>query len=825
MMGAKARVCGANRGTVLAGGLMVTTALAIALVATPAWAQQAAASTPMIAQLQSERSFDIPAQPLTDALVAFGQQSGIQVTVDGTVARNVSSPAVRGTMTSEQALRRLLAGSGLTYTMSGSTVAIEKPGQKNGDGATMLGPITVQADGIPSQAEIGNLPPPYAGGQVATGAKLGLLGNRDFMDTPFNQTSYTSKLIEDQQSRTLGDVLSNDPSVTNASATASSGVEGFNIRGFSSSNGDVYFNGLSGIAPTYGSVMSMIGTERVEVLKGPNALLNGITPGGSIGGAINIVPKRAGAQPLTEFTPSYGSEGQGGGHIDVGRRFGEDESIGIRLNALYRNGDTAVDRQSQETRAATLGLDFQGDFIRLSADGGYQFQHTSAIRRALRLAAGVPVPDAPESRSNYSQPWSFLDVETLYGVVRGEVDIVENLTAYATFGAARSHFSELRSAVTVLDAQGTIQTSAFEISNRDEKMALEAGLRGSLATGFVHHDMTLANTISWEEGGTATGSGVVLPNSNLYDSAIFPKPSFAVLPPDPGDSPKWLEQQNSSLAAADTMSVLDERIQLTVGVRYQQVNADNFDTTTGARTSAYDENAITPAVGLIVKPLDHLSLYANYIEGLSPGSVAPTTAANAGEIFPPTKTKQHEIGVKFDFGQLATTLSAFQIAQPNAFLDPTSNLFGVDGEQRNRGVELSVFGEVTSDVRVLGGVTYLDAELTKTQGGVNNGNQPAGVPKVRVTAGLEWDTPFAPGLTLSARGIYNGSSYLDQANTLKLPAWSRFDLGARYSLKVYDTPVVVRANVLNIFDNDYWDAGGLSLSEPRTFLLSATVDF
>jgi iron complex outermembrane receptor protein len=645
------------------------------------------------------------------------------------------------------------------------------------------------------------------------------------MDTPFNQTNYTSKLIEDQQSRTLGDVLSNDPSVTNASATASSGVEGFNIRGFSSSNGDVYFNGLSGIAPTYGSIMSMIGTERVEVLKGPNALLNGITPGGSIGGAINIVPKRAGAQPLTQFTPSYGSDGQGGGHIDVGRRFGEDKSIGVRLNAFYRNGDNAVERQSQETRVATLGLDFQGDFIRLSADGGYQFQHTSAIRRALRLATGVPVPDAPESRSNYSQPWSFLDVETLYGVVRGEVDIVENLTAYATFGAARSHFHELRSAVTVLDALGTIQTSAFEISNRDEKMALETGLRGSLATGFVHHDLTLANTISWEEGGTATGSGVVLPNSNLYDSAIFPKPSFAVLPPDPGDSPKWLEQQNSSLAVSDTMSVLDERIQLTVGIRHQQVNADNFDTTTGARASAYDENAITPAVGLIVKPLDQISIYANYIEGLSPGSVAPTTAANAGEVFPPTKTKQHEVGVKFDFGRLATTLSAFQIAQPNAFLDPTSNLFGVDGEQRNRGVELSVFGEVTSDVRVLGGVTYLDAELTKTQGGVNNGNEPAGVPKVRVTAGLEWDTPFAPGLTLSARGIYNGSSYLDQANTLKISAWSRFDLGARYSLEVYGTPVVVRANVLNIFDNDYWDAGGLSLSEPRTFLLSATVDF
>ena len=114
MVGVNKTACVGNRGKVLAAALMVTTALATTLVVSPALAQQAMAATPKVAQLQGEQNFDIPAQPLTDALVAFGQQSGVQVTVDGTVARDVSAPAVQGIMTSEQALRQLLAGSGLT---------------------------------------------------------------------------------------------------------------------------------------------------------------------------------------------------------------------------------------------------------------------------------------------------------------------------------------------------------------------------------------------------------------------------------------------------------------------------------------------------------------------------------------------------------------------------------------------------------------------------------------------------------------------------------------------------------------------------------------
>ena len=137
----------------------------------------------------------------------------------------------------------------------------------------------------PSTGVLGAPPPPYAGGQVATGGQLGLLGNRSVMDTPFNQTSYTAKLIQDQQARTIGDVMMNDPSVRLVS-NAGSNFDVYHIRGFYYENGDLSLNGLYGMAPYYSTAANFV--ERVEVLKGPSALLNGMPPAGAVGGSINL---------------------------------------------------------------------------------------------------------------------------------------------------------------------------------------------------------------------------------------------------------------------------------------------------------------------------------------------------------------------------------------------------------------------------------------------------------------------------------------------------------------------------------------------------------
>lgn len=810
-------------------GLLATTALiGVALIA-PAFAADMQGASPVLlaqaAPVQSRVAFSIPAQTLGAALSQFGRQSGLQVTAPGAMTGGLQSPGVIGEMTPHEALTRLLAGTGLSWRQPDAQTIILVEAPKAG-GATTLPTISVQgARPLPPQAEIGNLPPEYAGGQVARGGKVGILGNKDMMDTPFNQTSYTQQIIQNQQAATLADVLENDPAVR-SNFPAGSGIDQWNIRGFQSGNQDIAFGGLYGIAPTSNGMMAVESIERVEVLKGASALLNGMAPFGSIGGMINIVPKRASDTPLLEMTPSYTSDGQFGGHVDMGRRFGADNAFGARFNAVYRDGDTAIDRQSQEMGVLSAGLDYRDDALRLSADLGYQDHYTTAMRRPVTFAAGLQVPTAPDASSNYAQSWNFSENKNTYGALRGEYDLADQLTAFAAVGGSIRHGRSISENSAVSSAAGTIDAGNAAIqANREETQTIEAGLRGQFATGPVRHEMSAANTIFWKETGLGFQQ-VAIGATNLYSFVELAKPTFPSMP-DPEDTVVQARQQLTSFVVADTMSILDDKIQLTLGARRQRVNADNFNFTTGVRTSSYDKVVVSPAAGLVVKPVDSLSLYANHIQGLSQGSTGPTTGvSNPGEVLPPFESKQQEVGAKYDFGRLALTLAAFQLARPSAYTE--NGVFGAHGEQQHRGLEFGAFGELTETLRILGGATYIDSELTKTQNGLNQGNKGVAVPDFQANIGLEWDTPYH-GLTLSGRVVYTSSQYLNAANTQELPDWMRFDLGARYVFETRGTPIAIRANILNLLDENYWASaasfGAAGVGMPRTFLLSTSFSF
>ncbi|MET0350907.1 MAG: TonB-dependent receptor plug domain-containing protein, partial [Rhizobacter sp.] len=165
------------------------------------------------------------------------------------------------------------------------------------------------------------LKPAYAGGQVARGGSLGLLGQQDTMDVPFSTTNFTSELVENLQARTIADVVINDASVR--MTTGGNGFDDtFQIRGYAVSATDVGFNGLYGLISQNRVPAQLV--ERAELLKGPGALVNGISPSGSVGGGINIVAKRAADLPLTRLTTEYVGRKNLSQAIDVGRRFGPD---------------------------------------------------------------------------------------------------------------------------------------------------------------------------------------------------------------------------------------------------------------------------------------------------------------------------------------------------------------------------------------------------------------------------------------------------------------------------------------------------------------------
>lgn len=813
-------VSGARR--VLAAALLASTTL----TAVPVLAQGNLPANPQLAQASATRNYSIPAGPLGSALTAFGEASGLRLLVNSDLLAGRSSTALSGSFTAEQALQRLLTGTGLVYRFTeGNTVTVvEAP--RAGD-AAVLPPVTIQGENtqVPATAMIGNLMPAYSGGQVARGGQLGLLGNRDIMDTPFNQTSYTAQLIQDQQARTLSDVMENDPSVR-VIGTRGTYDNQFMIRGFSVNNDDIAYGGLYGILPRM--ITSAELAERVEVLKGPSALTNGMDPSGSVGGAINIVPKRAGDTPITQLTLNYMSDAQFGTHMDIGRRAGDRNQYGVRFNGSYRNGDVAAHDQEQQFGMGVLNLDFRGERVRLSVDGGYQEQDVQK-HIGFIYASGTRIPDAPDTSESFRPSWAFAETRDRFGVARAEVDLTDSLTAYLTVGGRKSS-NTTWGPPTTLSPTGAINSgNASYISSDFNTLAAETGLRSTFETGAVRHEVNAtANATKMENGFRSYTRSVAA--SSLYSPSTVSEPTRAGFS---NDAPKLGERHLQSLGLADTLSVMEDRLQLTLGARQQRVALTNYNSTTLAQSTSFNEHQLSPAAAVVYKPWEKVSLYANYIEGLTPGDAAPTGTTNQGQYLAPYQTEQYEAGVKVDHGTFATTVSVFQITKPFG-IDSNGALAGgtyqLGGEQKNRGIEFNTFGSLTDDVRILGGAVLIDGEQVKTAGGATDGKRPFGVPTVQANFGAEYDTWFDKNLTLTGRVVYTSTQYYNNTNTLSIPEWTRVDVGARYRLETRGVPVTIRAGIENLFDKNYWASTGssfsyLGLGAPRTFLVSTTFDF
>ncbi|WP_442895335.1 TonB-dependent receptor [Bradyrhizobium sp. AZCC 1678] len=672
---------------------------------------------------------------------------------------------------------------------------------------------TVAVQSQPSQPGV---VPAFAGGQVAQGARLGMLGNTNTMKSPFNVTSYTDKFIRDQQAATGADALILDPSVRSSHPTGGV-VDSFNIRGFpinEGNNGEFAFEGLYGIAPSYRIFTDYV--ERIEVLKGPSAALSGIAPNGGVGGVINVVPKRAG-EDLTRLTASYSSAARFGGHWDVAKRYGDSKEWGVRASGSLRGGDTPIDRQSETTGVGALALDYQGERYRSWLYFLAQTDRFTAPSRPFLMTAGLPVPKAPDGRLNVMQPWEWSRINDQSALWRNEYDLTDQVTLFADVGGSHTNVERFFGLPTITSASGNTTSTPQFFGLSIDRYTYDAGVRARFDTGFVRHAVTFQASVYHDAlyRRLTNGSQVT---SNIYNPTVAPTQFANEIP----GRPRLSDSELTGLSIADTMSVLDERVLLTLGVRRQGVEGNNY----GTLTTSYDKTATTPVVGLVVRPRDNVSLYANYIEGLSRGEVAPQGTSNFGEVLAPYIAKQYEAGIKVDFGRVATTFSAFEISKASG--ERLANRFSATAETQVRGLEFNVYGELMPDVRVLGGVSLLDGTLTKTAIAANVGNTPIGVPNVQANIGAEWDLPWVRGLTLNGAVIYTGRQFVDADNKQPIPDWTRLDLGARYTTAINGRKTIFRANVQNVTGENYWSSvasfGTFFLGAPRTYLLSMTVD-
>lgn len=322
--------------------------------------------------------------------------------------------------------------------------------------------------------------------------------------------------------------------------------------------------------------------------------------------------------------------------------------------------------------------------------------------------------------------------------------------------------------------------------------------------------------------------------TNIYEPLDSAKPAFG-----PGaffggvlDAPALTGKTRlTSYAVGDTVGLFSDRLLITVGARQQKIEV--------GINSDYSKTRTSPSVAAVFKVNKMLSVYGNYVEGLSQGETAPNTADigmgnqpvnNAGAQLSPYVTKQKEVGAKFDAGRLGGSVALFSTDKPRAFVN-TNLDYVASGKDQHRGAELNTYGVVISGFRVLGGVTWLDAVQKETGPVGLDDKHVIGVPRLLGNLGATWDMPWTD-VSLDARIVYTGSSYADSANTLKVPAWTRVDLGARYGIELGENTLTLRARVDNVADRNYWGsvggypgAGYLVVGAPRTFALSASLDF
>ena len=679
-------------------------------------------------------------------------------------------------------------------------------------------------------------------GKLKTKATLNILGEKDVLDTPFTIRNYSDQAIQDSHAHSMMDVLKIDPSIRTTTNTGHLN-ENFNMRGFGITWEDYNLNGAYGMAPT-GRVTTDI-LSSVTVLKGPNALVAGMAPGGSVGGVIIANTKRA-DKDITRVSANFEDEGYYKSGFDFSRRFGENQEFGARLSANHGQGEHIVEGLEDESTSAVLALDWTTDKAKINLDAySTQDKREGGSPAMVSFAQLGKVLDAPDGKSNFF-PNIHGRQSAQYIGLSGEYKLLDNLKVIAGVGTVeqkyQGHLFGTRMVVT--NDAGDANSQYYHVNMKQNNTSANLGLEGAFNTGAISHTVGLRTDYLKikKDAQAGQGSEPITFTTNLYN----PSAGGSM----PADTPEVLPTANNefvSYTLTDQMSMLDDKLQLILGLRYQDIDVDSTvytrdyktDKVTGTNTK-YSEDKLSPSLGIVIKPWsEDLSFYASYVEGLSQGSTVNNELdANYGKTFAPFQTKQYEVGTKYQHGSWLHTLAAYQIDKPSTItefyatkVNGASQITTDGGETTSKGVEYGFSGNVTDDVIVWGNLAYIDVEYKKGMSGKVDisGNTVEGQPEFTAGLGVEYKLPYVDGLSFNARGTYVDSQYLNNTNTLELPDYTLLDLGAKYTANIGGVDTTFRANVDNVTNEKYWagvfNSGFTTLGAGRTYKLGVSFDF
>ncbi|MGE4559955.1 MAG: TonB-dependent receptor, partial [Desulfobulbus sp.] len=318
----------------------------------------------------------------------------------------------------------------------------------------------------------------------------------------------------------------------------------------------------------------------------------------------------------------------------------------------------------------------------------------------------------------------------------------------------------------------------------------------------------------------------VLGTSTIADPVDYDDPALAL-----GGTNVWYEQEYLNWVLGDRIQ-FDDQWSVLIGFNRASLSLDRWGSGSALSNSNYKQDHLTPTYALMYKPIDNMTTYLSYMEGLATGGTAPTTyngetVVNGGDMLSPSVSKQYEIGSKATFGQVDLTAALFYIDKINEYTDPDDLVYKQDGRQVHKGVEFTLTGKITPNLSMVGGFTWLDAEIERSNDASLEGKTPVNVPEKQARIYLDYILPFAPQYTVSAGAFYNGKRPVNANNTAYLDESLTFDTGLRYLTTVDGHDVSVNLNVINVFDTAYWayyrSGDGLFLGEPRTVALNVKI--
>ncbi|MEH2010280.1 TonB-dependent siderophore receptor [Nostoc sp.] len=606
-------------------------------------------------------------------------------------------------------------------------------------------------------------------------------------DIPASIQVVPRQVLQDQKAVRLQDALQNVSGVTQAGNYGGTGAARYIIRGFSQDGN--FRNGFRDA--DFFTLSEIANLERVEVLKGPASVLFGEA---EPGGIINLVTK----QPLSE--PYYAADFTAGSYgfyrptFDISGPLNADKTLLYRLNVAYQNSGSFRDFVDTERIFIAPSLTWKiGTNTTLNLDFEYLNNNTQ-FDRGIVAIGNRPAP-IPISR--------FLGVP-------GEND--SKTTAYRAGYRLEHQFSknwQLRNALSITinkvndfrAEQGDLIDDRFLDRNftngkfETDNYSLQTEVIGKFATGSIIHQPLLGIELNRSEGPLIFSRGILSPID------IFSSVNNSVIPTNPLTTfvNRQIRTDRLGIYLQDQITLLDN-LKLLVGGRFDFTEQKNDNLLASTSTSQSDQ-AFSPRVGLVYQPIPAISLYASYSSSFVPNI---GTSVN-GSTFDPAQGTQYEVGVKADLSnRLSATLAAYQITKTNVLTtDPNNPDFSIlTGEQRSRGVELDIAGEILTGWKIIASYAYTDAQITKdNQYAVGNLLDSVAKNTVSLWTTYEIQRGSLQGLGFGLGLYYVGDRQGDLDNSFVLPSYFRTDAALYYKRNNWKFAL----NIKNLFDEKYYE--------------------